>query len=562
MSPTLRNDATGLDVAHGSRTPVRAVVYAYTLLVASVVGVAILVARGSQLPAAGAVLLLAVPMALVINRFVFFPNETGFTADAAVLFAAILLFRDDAVLLGPLALALLVGPLDARHWEERAFVRMAFNSGNQGTVTLAALAAFVPVREALGSSWVDCLGAAAVAAVVYVVVEAALAVGLVSLLGEPVRSATRQQIPLHLLALPLALYGAIAGLCATTFGWWCALVLLLPVPLVPESVLVALPRRFRGFSVRALGARAVPCALLAVLALVLPLPDPVTLVALVAIAVGLGFESRVSARRPVPVLTTVAVVAGVVVVPGDARYLAAAAGAFVVTTVAWTCTRDAPRPWVAPFAIVVAVLAAALRGVLGDASSSGFGLVALLAIAAAVVLVTERTPSVVAWCLPVLAATIAFAVLWQHAAEWGALAFSGGLACTLVASAAWGAPVWRSRVLGPWASRTLDRAPVWWLTAVCGMVVVAMVPAAPGWWFVAVSGAEVVVVMAIAGVRQWRFAPRSRARGCILLDAAAVVVLTAAAGTGRSPVITAGVVVSVALSAWVGATAVRTRARP
>ena len=55
-------------------------------------------------PAPGPVLLLALAAALCVNRFALFPTEHASTAEAAVLVAAVVGFRDDAVYLGPLLL--------------------------------------------------------------------------------------------------------------------------------------------------------------------------------------------------------------------------------------------------------------------------------------------------------------------------------------------------------------------------------------------------------------------------------------------------------------------------
>src|SRR4029079_1727106 len=131
----------------------RVEVYVLGLLTVAVGLVVGLVIGGQSLPDPGLLLLLAVPLAMCMNRYLFFPNEVGITADAAVIFAAMVTFRSDAQWLGPLVLALLAGPLDARHWGSRAWSRMAFNSGNTTLVTAAGLAVFVPVAHGFGAGW-------------------------------------------------------------------------------------------------------------------------------------------------------------------------------------------------------------------------------------------------------------------------------------------------------------------------------------------------------------------------------------------------------------------------
>src|SRR4029077_444799 len=126
-----------------------------------------------------------------VNRFALFPTEHASTAEAAVLLAAVVGFRDDAVFVGPLIVALLVGPLDALHWEQRSFVRMAHNAGNRGLATLAASAAFVVCSDALGSSTLSWCLVVVVAGGAFVAVDLVLSATLLHLLGERMRAAFR-----------------------------------------------------------------------------------------------------------------------------------------------------------------------------------------------------------------------------------------------------------------------------------------------------------------------------------------------------------------------------------
>ena len=70
----------------------------------------VLAAAGASFPAPGPVFLLALAVALCINRFALFPSEQAATAEAAVLLAAVVGFRHDAVFLGPLAVAVAERP--------------------------------------------------------------------------------------------------------------------------------------------------------------------------------------------------------------------------------------------------------------------------------------------------------------------------------------------------------------------------------------------------------------------------------------------------------------------
>ena len=91
----------------------------------------VLAVSGSPLPSVWPVLLLGAILALSINQFAFFPSEWSATAEVAVLVAAVVGFADSAEFLGPVAVALLCGPLDSMHWRHRAFWRMAYNAGSR-----------------------------------------------------------------------------------------------------------------------------------------------------------------------------------------------------------------------------------------------------------------------------------------------------------------------------------------------------------------------------------------------------------------------------------------------
>ncbi len=119
--------------------------------VAAIAAVAVAVS-GSPLPSVWPVLLLGALVALSLNQLAFFPSEWSATAEAAVLVAAIVGFADSAELLGPLLVALLCGPLDIVHWRQRAFWRMAYNSGNRMIAALLAAGVFHVAYS--GDGWI------------------------------------------------------------------------------------------------------------------------------------------------------------------------------------------------------------------------------------------------------------------------------------------------------------------------------------------------------------------------------------------------------------------------
>lgn len=549
------------DVA-GSRARVGIRVYALALLATGAGATAWLVAHGATFPPLGPFLLLGLVVAVCVNRFVFFPNEVGVTAEAAALFTAAVAFRGNSPVLAPVVLALLVGVLDAAHWERRSFIRMAYNSGSQAITMLVSLAVFTPLVDAWGSAWFGIAIASVVTAIPYTLVESLLGVVLVVLHGEGAKAAVRHQLPLNALAVPLALYGVVAASLAATVGWWLAFLVLMPVPLVPELVLVRVPRRWRRPRTRIAAGDTLGLVLLGgtltALGLSLLLLDPVTMAALVALAVLMGVECRVDGRRRVPVLGSVVVVAAVVVTPGDLSYLPAVVGALVATAVAWTI-RGTQAPWrAAPIAASGACIATAGFGLVGTHNRVSVAVLggALLA-GVAFLLVTGTRPSVTMWCLPLIGAAATLATLWDLLGRAGGAPFALGMGSILMAALLWGAAPWRSRMLGSWAAR---RGAAWRRIGLLAAATGALACACAGavthgeqretWLLLASTCAQADVAMAMLGVRQWRFAPRARARDAAGLAVAAVLVtLAPALASGASPWAWPALAVPVALAA-------------
>lgn len=515
MSPTVRHDSPSLDldVVRARPVPARARVYACSLAVLALVLLGVLIATGEPLPAPGWVLVLALPLAWCMNRYVFFPNEIGVTADAAVLFAAMVVFRDDAQWVGPLLLALLVGPLDARHWGARAWTRMAYNSGSTALVTAVGLEIFVPLSRALGTSWTATLAAAAITAVPYVATESVFGVTLVALLGERPSAAARHQLALNTIALPLAVTGAIAGIAALDVGWWCALLVLLVAALVPELLLVVLPRRA--------GRRPALLLVTAVTLLAVAIPltgSAATLTAMAGVAVLVALESRAARRRVPPSLAAVALVPALVVPPAGQRVAAVLVVVTVSTAASWWSSAVAP---------------------------------------------SSRRVSVV-WLTPLCCTAWFAATLWAEVGSAGGSAFVALVLVALTVVAACGAPPWRSRFVGRWSAAHLAHR-VRTLFVVFGSVTatlgaVALLPGRAAEEVAVVGGAclQVVLGMALVTVRQWRFAPVGRIRDAALMVVTAVASTAVVASCSGWPVAVA-IAASLVVTARVAWPLVRTR---
>jgi hypothetical protein len=542
------------------RHPWAVVGFACFLGAAAVAGVT-LAALGETLPPPGPVLLLALVVALCINRFAFFSSEIAATAEVAVLTAAVVAFRDDAWVLGPLAVALLVGPLDTLHWERRSFLRMAYNAGNRATATFAAVVTFALVREGAHGSATMLFVAATAAAIVFALVDSSITVTLLWIQGEPaIRAAAVHVLELDSLTVPLALYGATAGVLATEVGWWAAVPVLVPVAFIPE---LALGRRgWRGVAIRNVAMSAVIVMLAVAIVVSLPSSDAAIAV-LVVLAAAMGGELAVDTRAPVPPLLALVVTAAVVLLRGELVFVAAVLVAVVGTLSAWMVKAARARPPVA-----TALSAAGLAAVASAVGAGVYHLIrpglgppteALPAACAAgavfelsVVLVGQhhgrfRVLSDLVWLSPTLAVAAAVALAWRlagvrgWAAPAGAVLAAMAVAGVLGVAAWWCAPPWRSRVLARWvADRSRRGHGALVVTSAATAVLLASVGAITthdthlALVLGAVTSGEAVVVMALAGVRQWRFAPRRRLRELLLLVAAGLVLAVAYPGSATS----------------------------
>jgi hypothetical protein len=570
MSPTVRHEAapSGALVAKRPSGARRAHAYAWTVFAGALAVVVVLAARGAAWPSPGPLLLLALPLALCINRFVFYVNEVGVTGDAAVVFAAIVGFRHHAVWLGPLLLALLAGPLDAKHWEERAFVRMAFNSGSTALVATTAVAAFLGATEVLGESALALLVSALVAAVPAIVVESVLGVVLVTLHGEPVRTAVRHQVPVNTLAALLAVVGAGAGLLVGPLGWWATAAVLVPAAFLPELLLVRLPRR-SGASVVGTVAAVLALVALAVSAGAVDSSSVPGVVVVGALALLAGLELVVTRRRIVSPMAGVLVAFAVGLGSSAPLVVVGAAVAALVTAVGWASdvTGASSRPalrGVALAAIIGALSVAVAERVQPPVSVFVAAIVATASFAVIAALVVSTARDQVArflWAAPLV---IAVAALGRVAGigTGGAAVVSGVVVVVaIMAAACFGALPWPSGGLGRWGARrrgTVRRFALATAAAVAlGAVVVALGgsgSSAHAAGFVAVAAAELEVGMALLAVRQWRFAPRPRAVQTATLTAASVAALAASGAIAAGELLGgAAIVVVVAVATVVGA---------
>lgn len=511
------------------------VVAVVTLPVAAAV---VLLAAGARVPAPGPVLVLAMVAALSINRSVFFPSEQAATAEVAVVLVAVTGFASSAPWLGPLAVALLVGPLDMSHWERRSFVRMAYNAGNRGLAGLSATAAFALIGTHVGVV----LGAVG-AATAFVIVDVAVSTALLVAQGTTGRVAAARVVTIDRFALPLAISGAAIGFLVDAAGWWAAALALAPLAFVPEQLIVRRSRpdvRARTWWIGAIVAGGAVCS--AVLWLLLPTSTLAPSFALLTIGVLVGVELDVDADgRPSP-LVVVVVVAAAVVLPGDRASVLAPLAAVAGCATTWWCTSRRPTARVA--VATSATVALAATGIVAGSTALaplgpvvGATLVAIVLTFVVVVVVERRVAPVTAfaWSAPVVAVAAAIAGVWGVLGPGGGALLVCWLGATAIAARSFGAPPWPGRVTAHVRPRGAGHRLGLVLAAVAVAVsaTVAMASTEPdvrtGGAWLAVAVAESAAAVVLVGIRQWRLAPAARRRTAGLAAASAVASIAAGA---------------------------------
>ena len=473
---------------------------AATLGAAALAGGVALAVSGESWPSPAMLVVFAFLAWFAVNRYTFFPTELAVTSESAVLLAAVVVFHGGAAFLGPWCVAALVGPLDAVHWEHRAFSRMGFNAAHQMLAVVAAAAAFGAVATRGDTAAVEVLAVVAAIASYAVVVWIAGVAVLHVWSRLRLRDALPQLLALDWVVVPLGLLGALAGVAASAHGWWALPMVLVPTAFLPEVMLshgrvvaaaFAVSSRVRGF------------VLVVVAALVL--------------------APAVVALRAPPALI--------------------ALGVLLLGALAAVELRPRRRALVPPAAGVVVTVAVAVAGLGGVAwwsparSAGAFGAGLLLAVAAAcsAPLGARRIELARAgWALPLFAVGAGAALAVPR---FGPVAIAAPVALVPVAAAlvvAWALPPWSSGLLAPtlashrFAARRVALAA---LVATGVATAVAATQAAGGardvLALVSLAVLEVGLTVAAAGARQWRLDPHRRRVVAVLVVATAVALLAA-----------------------------------
>ncbi len=233
------------------------------------------------------------------------------------------------------------------------------------------------------------------------------------------------------------------------------------------------------------------------------------------------------------------VVAALVVLPGDAAWVAALVATIAGTVASWSLAPARSRRRVLAASMIAAVATGTAVAIAQLAGSSITAPVAVLAAATGFSLVvvssgSGRRAGLVAfgWSLPLVAVAFAMACVWRTLGPGGAAVFSVWLAGTALGAASWGSLPWKGRVLSQLSHRVLLRSHravlVAGAIASATAAVVALACRAGDArtitaWFAIALGESVATATSL-GVRQWRLAPRSRAVAATATGAAALVV--------------------------------------
>ncbi len=263
---------------------------------------------------------------------------------------------------------------------------------------------------------------------------------------------------------------------------------------------------------------------------------------MVAVLVGLEFE--VDARVAVPPLFAMLVVAALVVIRGEGVWASAVVAVVTGTVVSWslgpvrTVRRVVVASSLAAGATALAVGASELVGSRHDMPAA-FGAATVFAVVVASVGSGRRARLVAfGWSAPLVALTFATAVVWHTVGAGGAPLAFAWLAVVAVAAATWGSPPWAGRWVARVSTRVHVRARRALLLGIAvtactsGVVAVACPPGDPR---TAAAGVAVALATSVAtacslGVRQWRFAPRSRAIAASMVGFAVILALGAGRG--------------------------------
>ena len=199
--------------------------------VAAVVALLGLAIRG-PLPSASALLILGTLCAFAANTSVVLPNDSAMSASFMLAIASIVVFQNQAGLLGPLIVGI-AGGLYLPHLRERQWRKVLFNAGSLGLSALAAAAVYSIVPANIVHSVPGQLAAAIPTALTYSLVNFVLLTLALALSDERSVSEVAEELWLGDLQIyPFALMGVLLGRLYVDVGAWV-------IPLFVAPILIA-----------------------------------------------------------------------------------------------------------------------------------------------------------------------------------------------------------------------------------------------------------------------------------------------------------------------------------
>lgn len=196
---------------------------------ASAVGFATVLAIRGPLPALVPLLLFGALLALAEHFAVVLPNASGLSASFMLGMAAVVVFRTDAPLLGPLLVGM-CGGIYLPHLQQREWRKIAFNVGNLGLATLAAAAVFSLFDSGPDDSVVRLLLGAIPACLAFSAVNFLVLVVLMALRDDAPVHATASELWLGDLEIfPFAVLGVALGEVYLSFGAIVVPLLVVPI---------------------------------------------------------------------------------------------------------------------------------------------------------------------------------------------------------------------------------------------------------------------------------------------------------------------------------------------
>lgn len=190
----------------------------------------VLVARASAMPSVAPLLLLGALFAFAEHEGVVVGDRTGISASFMVTMAAVVVFRAEHSLLGPMLVGAIGGAAYLPHFRPFDWRKLVFNVGNYALASLCAALAFAVVPHSASSFVPTLLVVSIPSAVVNSVIDVVLVTAVVSAsTGSSLRGSFREMAPTYLHVYPFAVLGVFMGRLYLEIGAASVLLFIVPI---------------------------------------------------------------------------------------------------------------------------------------------------------------------------------------------------------------------------------------------------------------------------------------------------------------------------------------------